>query len=146
MVHTNRLAGYTSKANNISLQAGSSQTTFAEDDLSPDTCKSVLKQKLQLAMANCFLDFNLQEILKVLACIKQSKSFDYSGVRQDFLPAPPALQCTMKITFLQNKTAIRVVISRKGYTSLWAKSRKKGKNTTKLVDVIQYLEETYLEL
>lgn len=146
MVHTKRLAGCTSKANNISLQAGISQTPFVEDDLTPSTCKSLLKQRLQLAMADCFLDFNLQELLKVLACIKQSKNFNYPGVRQDFLPAPPALQCIMTITFLEDKTAIRVIISRQGEEALGAKSRKKGKINTKLVDAIQYLEETYLEL
>ena len=147
MVKTGRLASATSVANNMSLQAGISPSIkFEDEDIPPGMCKSALKNRLKLEMVNCFLDYNLQPLLRVLGRIKQSQTFNYNSVHQEFYPAPPAIQAMMKITFLNDKKAIRVKITRKGDETLTANSRRKGKTNCKLIDVIRYLEETFAEL
>ena len=146
MLKTSRLASAFSQANNMSLQAGVSTHTFSDEEIPPGMSKSALKNRLKLEMANCFLDYNLQVILQVLSRIKQCESFDYSNVRQEFLPAPPAVQAQMSITFLNQRQAIRVQITLKCVSEpITAKSRRKAKHI-KLIDTIEYLEEAYKDL
>lgn len=147
MVKTGRLASFTSIANNQSLQAGVSSLTMRDEEIPPGMCKSALKDRLKLEMVNCFLDYNLQPLLQVLARIKQCSTFNYQRVKQEFLPAPPAIQAMMQIAFLNDNKAIRVRITRKGENApLTAHSRRKGKNNIRLIDVICYLEEAYTDL
>lgn len=146
----NLLATSNSNANNKTFEAGNSITSFTYQMLTPETSNSKLADQLRLAMADTFLTYNLQPILHILYCIKYSQTFHMRKIQQDFYPAPPAESCLMAIKFLDNKASIKVTISRKKtrnkVNQLYYSETKKSKKNAKLIDTIQYLEETYKEL
>lgn len=145
MVKTHRLAGTTSTSVRKSFSTDAKSFPMDVANYTPETCKSALADALKLEMANAFLDFNLQNVIHLLECIKHSQTFNFKRVTQEIYPAPPAPQCKMSIEFINNRKEIRVSISYDQPTMINNKTRR-IKKYSKLIDIIEYLEEIYQEL
>ena len=145
MIKVKHLTSQYASATNISHSYGM-KTEFAENPLTPESAKSAIRDQMKLDMVNAFLDFNLISLCHTLYCAKHCESFTFHSVHQEMFPDRPAMQCKMKITFSYDKCRINVRIFRNGMNSICNSSKCTSKEVAKLLEVIRYLEDIYLEL
>ena len=144
MIKVHHLTSQYVSATNISHPSGM-KTEFVEKELTPQSSQSALRSQLKLEMVNSFLNFNLQPLCHVLYCIKHCDAFTDRSVYQEMYPAPPAIQCRMKIIFSADKSKIQVRIYRQNNSTISNTSRCTSKEASKLLQVISYLEEIYAD-
>lgn len=138
---------YSPTATRISHQGSAGASHEFKESISVNLPEQRLADALRLAMANLFLTkpYDLCELFDVLQIIKKSDNFSASSVRQDIATAPPGRPYKMTIHFRENKSRIQVSVHTSEET-LRAETSTKKRKYKETIEMIQYLEEEYINL